>query len=60
MAKLGRPKLQPGERKSAVTFMRVTPGEWKDINAAAKTQGMKRHEWMRAVLIPAAEQARRK
>jgi uncharacterized protein (DUF1778 family) len=54
MAKMGRPKKTKAERKGELMPFRVSADERKAIDAAAERAGMGRSDWIRKVLIDAA------
>jgi uncharacterized protein (DUF1778 family) len=53
--KAGRPPLPKGSTKAAMLRIRVTADELRTIQAAAKTSGQTRSEFIRGTLLAAEE-----
>ena len=52
--KIGSPKLPKGEAKSEMVRARVTPMEYRAVEAAAITDGLDLSEWVRSIIVSAA------
>lgn len=60
MARMGRPELPPEERRNVKANFMVRSDEYQAIKDAAQSEGMGIGEWIRKVLIPAANRAKKK
>jgi hypothetical protein len=55
-AKMGRPRLPKGKAKGVLIGARFSPPEAKTVVAAVRRAGKVKSEWVRSILLTAAEQ----
>lgn len=53
----GRPRLPRGERRDVTRSCRLTSGESRLIDRAARARGLAPTQWMREVIVRAAKRA---
>jgi uncharacterized protein (DUF1778 family) len=51
MPSIGRPKLEPSQRRAAITQVRLSDDERARVAAAAKKRGLRLSDWMREILL---------
>lgn len=56
--KMGRPKLPKGNAKAELFALKISAGQSKNIDLAAKKSGLSKPDWARAVLKDAAQDQR--
>jgi hypothetical protein len=52
--KIGRPRLSKKEAKGRIVALRLSPDEYKRVEAAARANKMRSSKWMRSTLLAAA------
>jgi hypothetical protein len=55
--KVGRPMLPKKEKRGRFISTRLSPPEYAEIEAAVKSSGMAKTEWVRTKLVAAARRA---
>jgi len=55
--KVGRPTLPKTERRALFISTRLSPEEYEEVEAAVKSSGEAKTEWVRKKLIAAARRA---
>ncbi len=55
--KVGRPALPEKEKRGRFISTRLSPDEYKEIEAAIKSSGESKTEWVRKKLVAAARRA---
>jgi hypothetical protein len=55
--KVGRPMLSKKEKRGRFISTRLSPPEYAEIEAAIKSSGMAKTEWVRTKLVAAARRA---
>lgn len=55
--KVGRPALPKKEKRGKFISTRLSPVEYAEVEAAIKSSGMAKTEWVRTKLIAAARRA---
>ena len=55
---MGRPEKRPEDRRGKTPTVRMTTAEYRLVEQAAKSKGMKVTHWMRDVLLRAARRTK--